>query len=182
MKGSGVELEVCCESVLSVDRVLSCGKCEVGKEDIGVVKRVELCSSLLEGGLTPSSGLIAWALRRMQHVKSSTRLFVLIRPRGGDFLFNSDEVEIMEQDVITACQLGAHGVVIGALTADGKVGGVEWSGVVWAEEEADEVLCQVDKGVVRRLVESAWKNKKHQDFGVTFHRAFDLCRDPIEGE
>lgn len=108
--------------------------------------RVELCSGLDEGGLTPSAGLI-----RSVCALEGIRKHVLIRPRGGDFLYTPEELRIMEADIRMAHELGADGVVVGALTADGDV-----------DEEA-----------AGRFVEAAG------GMSVTFHRAFDLCADPF---
>jgi copper homeostasis protein len=82
----------------------------------GGAKRVELCGSLVEGGVTPSAGLIA-ATRQ----KISIGLHVMIRPRAGDFCHTSDEFEVMRRDVLMAKQLGADGVVFGILGEDANV-------------------------------------------------------------
>ena len=115
--------------------------------EAGGAGRIELCANLVEGGTTPSAGTIALARERL-----GIPLFVLVRPRGGDFLHDADEVETMRRDVEAARRLGADGVVIGALTADG----------------------QVDAAVTRSLVDAA------RPMQVTFHRAFDAARDPAE--
>src|SRR4029077_20035069 len=82
----------------------------------GGAQRVELCSDLLEGGITPSAGLIATARKKI-----SIGLQVMIRPRGGDFLYSDDEFDVMRRDVLMAKQLGADGVVLGILDADANV-------------------------------------------------------------
>ncbi len=111
----------------------------------GGAQRVELCSGLAEGGITPSVGLM-----RAVADMPGLRKHVLIRPRGGDFLYDEDEVQIMLADIAEARRAGMDGVVIGALTPEGDVD-----------------LC-----TMRRLVEAA------EGLAVTFHRAFDLCRQP----
>ena len=110
----------------------------------GGAGRVELCGELLQGGVTPSAGLIAVVRERL-----SIPVFALIRPRPGDFLYSGAEREIMLRDIAIAKSLGAHGVVIGALTAHGDV----------------------DVELVRALVDAA------RPMAVTFHRAFDFARD-----
>lgn len=127
-------LEVCCGDLESVVAAKA-----------GGAQRIELCSALSEGGLTPSAGLIAEALRQ-----GIAKVHVLIRPRNGDFLYTESEVAVMEHDIRAAVAAGADGVVIGALTEDGEI---------------DIPTC-------RRLVKAAGSAS------VTFHRAFDLCRNP----
>jgi len=82
----------------------------------GGAHRVELCGDLLEGGTTPSAGLIATVRDKVR-----LSLHVIIRPRGGDFCYSEDEFESMKRDVLTAKQLGADGVVFGILKPDGRV-------------------------------------------------------------
>jgi copper homeostasis protein len=108
--------------------------------------RVELCASLLEGGITPSRGMI-----RQARTVPGIKLHVIIRPRGGDFLYNDAEFAAMASDIETAKAEGADGVVIGQLTADGFV----------------------DVAHTRELMTLA------RPMAVTFHRAFDMTPDPF---
>lgn len=82
----------------------------------GGADRVELCGSLAEGGITPSYGTLALVRDRLR-----IPVYVLVRPRGGDFLYDDAEFDIMRRDVETCARLGCDGVVIGALDADGGV-------------------------------------------------------------
>ncbi len=98
-------IEVC------VDSVESALAAQQGGAD-----RVELCDNLIEGGTTPSAGMIELARKNL-----NIGLQVIIRPRGGDFCYSAIEFEIMQRDIATAKTLGADGVVIGLLTPDGRV-------------------------------------------------------------
>jgi copper homeostasis protein len=113
----------------------------------GGAGRVELCTALELGGLTPSHAQIALARERLR-----IPLYVLIRPRAGDFLYGELECETMLRDIETCASLGCDGVVLGVLDAEGRV---------------DTARC-------RPLIAAAGK------LGVTFHRAFDLGRDPAQ--
>lgn len=112
----------------------------------GGADRVELCAGIPEGGTTPSYGEIKIARR----VLTTTRLHVIIRPRGGDFLYSPLELERMAADIDMARELGADGVVFGCLRSDGSL-----------DTEANTMLMQHAKGM-----------------SVTFHRAFDRCAHP----
>ena len=111
----------------------------------GGAYRVELCAGIPEGGTTPSYGEIKMARELL-----SIRLHVIIRPRGGDFLYTPLEQSIMLHDIDMARQLGADGVVFGCLTPDGDI----------------------DLPLMERLM------KASEGMSVTFHRAFDMCRNP----
>lgn len=130
-----VILEVCANSVTSA----------LAAQDGGAA-RVELCENLNEGGTTPSYGEILLA-RKMLHIK----LYVLIRPRGGDFLYTDMEFKIMCADVRYCIEAGCDGIVIGILKADGTI----------------------DKERCGELIKMA----RQWGLGVTFHRAFDMCAD-----
>ena len=97
--------EICVDSAAGVRAAKSAG-----------ANRVELCADLLEGGITPSRGMM-----RQARVTADIGLHVIVRPRGGDFLFDDDEFAIMRSDIETAKAEGADGVVIGLLTRAGEV-------------------------------------------------------------
>ncbi|MEV5571891.1 copper homeostasis protein CutC [Spirillospora sp. NPDC052269] len=128
--------EICIDSVAGA----------IAAEKAGA-QRVELCSALFDGGLTPTLGTVRAALAAV----SDIRVHVIIRPRGGDFIFDEHEIAAMEDDVVVAREAGAHGVVIGVLTPEGTI----------------------DRAVTERLIEAAG------DLSITFHRAFDMVADPF---
>jgi copper homeostasis protein len=113
----------------------------------GGADRIELCANLAEGGTTPSYGTI-------RHCREAfdVSLYPIIRPRGGDFLYSTEEFSIMLEEVKLCKQLGCDGVVIGLLNADGTI----------------------DLKRTAALVTTAYP------LGVTFHRAFDRCANPFE--
>ncbi len=108
------------------------------------VNRVELCASPAEGGVTPSMATIE-RVAKIEGIDIS----VMIRPRGGDFLYSDDEFETMLRDIVHAREAGATGVVFGILTPDGKV----------------------DLERTRQLVEAS------RGMETTFHRAVDMTED-----
>ena len=128
-------IECCCTSVGEVTEAVA-----------GGASRIELCENLEVGGITPSSRLI----RQVLDV-CPLPVNVLVRPRGGDFVFSEEEEEQMKQDIRNCKELGVNGVVIGALLGDGSI----------------------DTAMMRRLIQAA------RPLSVTFHRAFDCCKDPF---
>ena len=128
--------EICVDSVAGVRAAKAAG-----------ADRVELCADLLEGGITPSRGMI-----RQARTIEGIGLHVMIRPRGGDFLFDDDEFAAMRSDIETAKAEGADGVVIGLLSATGEI----------------------DIARTRELIALA------RPLSVTFHRAFDMTPEPFE--
>lgn len=110
-------------------------------------ERVELCEDLAVGGVTPSADLIREAV-----ATESLRVHVLIRCRAGSFVYTSEEVALMTEQIRQAKALGADGVVIGALTPEGDI----------------------NLSACRQWVAAA------EGMSITFHRAFDRCRHPQE--
>jgi copper homeostasis protein len=128
-----LQIEICVEGVDGL----------VAAQNAGA-DRAELCASLVEGGLTPSLGTIREALR-----VATIPFHVIVRPRGGDFLYSTIEFDGMLEDVRAIRALGVAGIVIGCLTADGMI----------------------DEARTSALVAAAGP------MAVTFHRAFDMTRD-----
>ena len=113
----------------------------------GGAQRLELCVGLVDGGLTPPATLVARVTAAVD-----LPVCVLVRPRGGDFVLDDEDLELMRSDIRAAAEAGATGVVVGALNADG----------------------QIDVPRLGRLIATA------RPLDVTFHRAFDHTSDPLE--
>ena len=130
------KFEICANSVAS---------CIAAQE--GGADRVELCAGIPEGGTTPSYGMIKSARESI-----AIALNVIIRPRGGDFLYTEGELREMVYDIHMAKELGADGLVFGCLTPEGEV----------------------DMSAMKLLMDAAGETP------VTFHRAFDHSADPLK--
>lgn len=128
-------LESCCTDVEQIRRAQEAG-----------ARRIELCEKLAVGGVTPSAELLKAAIS-----VAKVPVNVLVRPRGGDFVFSAAEADTMLRDIVLCREAGAAAVVIGALDSRGDV----------------------DMPLMRRLCDAA------SGMSVTFHRAFDVCADPI---
>lgn len=126
-----IDVEVCANSVQSA----------IAAQKGGAI-RVELCSNLNDGGTTPAKSQI-----EMSRENLSIALNVIVRPRGGDFLYDDLDFETMKRDIVLCGEIGCDGVVFGILSADGNV---------------DITRNQI-------LVDLA----KRYNLSVTFHRAFD---------
>ncbi len=133
---SNIRIEVCANSVFSAVEA-----------EKGGAFRVELCENIPEGGCTPSAGAIVTARKKL-----SIKLHVIIRPRGGDFLYSDEEFEIMKQDILFCKDAGVDGVVFGILDKYGNV--------------------DVQRNI--ELIEFA------RPMSTTFHRAFDVASDPVK--
>ncbi|CAL2076482.1 copper homeostasis protein CutC [Tenacibaculum sp. 190524A05c] len=132
-----MKLEICANSYQSA----------LNAEQAGA-HRIELCSELNSGGITPSYGLIQKVISEL-----SIETFVLIRPRSGNFVYSEAEFDIMKQDIIKCKSLGANGIVSGVLMKDNTI----------------------DLERTKELISLAYP------LPFTFHRAFDLVTNPIEG-
>lgn len=160
-------LEVCIDSMEGLQTAVIAG-----------AQRIELCSALTLGGLTPSHGMMKRSAQWLSHyaasqfesnhqlepnhqlkqnqlgVQSAAKVpvYAMIRPRQGDFLYSQDELNIMADDIHAAAQMGLDGVVLGVLTAQGNI----------------------NKAALLPLLQIA----RSYQIGVTFHRAFDQVTDP----
>lgn len=130
------QLEICVDTVESAIVAQSAG-----------ADRVELCAGLPEGGTTPGYGTIISARNNL-----TIKLHVIIRPRGGDFLYSDLEYDIMRRDIDVCAESGVDGVVLGLLEPDGTI----------------------DIERTAKLVDAA------RPMSVTFHRAFDMCNEPFK--
>ena len=128
-------LESCCTDVEQIRRAQEAG-----------ARRIELCEKLAVGGVTPSAELLKAAIS-----VAKVPVNVLVRPRGGDFVFSAAEADTMLRDIELCREAGAAAVVIGALDSRGEV----------------------DMPLMRRLCDAA------SGMSVTFHRAFDVCADSL---
>ena len=133
---NGIKLEICSNSSYSALQA-----------QLGGASRVEFCQNLENGGITPSYGQIMRA-RKLLHIG----MHVLIRPRGGDFVYSDDEFEEMKMDISFCKDTGCDGVVIGILSPDGSV-----------DHTRNAALVALAKPMT-----------------VVFHRAFDRVKNPIE--
>jgi len=150
-------IEVCIDSVASARNAAEVASPVLQKQQLkssscaqAGCERVELCAGLVEGGTTPSAGMIQRVRQELLRVhQGATKLMVLVRPRGGDFCYSEEEIAVMLHDIALCKTLGADGVVVGALSPDGTV----------------------DVPTTTRLVQAALPML------VTFHRAFDMVKD-----
>lgn len=128
-------MEICVDSVESAINA-----------EKGGASRLELCSNLVEGGTTPSLGLL-----RVIKDRVKIPIYVMLRPRGGDFVYSEDDYQVMKKDLVLFKENGADGIVFGILTPDGEID-------VTRSSEVIQLSCPLP---------------------ITFHRAFDMVKDPV---
>lgn len=129
--------EVCVESFDEAIKAIEAG-----------ASRIELCDNLAVGGTTPSFGTIRKCLEKLP-----VPFMVMIRPRGGNFIYSRDEFEIMQEDILQCKELGVYGVVFGLLDEKGNI-----------DEERTKLLVQISKPMQ-----------------ITFHKAIDRTRNILDG-
>ena len=128
--------EFCAENVTLLEKAMEAG-----------ARRIELCDNLAVGGTTPSYGVTKAAVELAANY--NTTIMTMIRPRGGDFVYNDMEIAIMLEDIRLTAQAGSQGVVFGALTADKKL----------------------DKANLEKLIAAS------KGMEIVFHMAFDELSD-----
>ena len=128
--------EFCAENVTLLEKAMQAG-----------ARRIELCDNLAVGGTTPSYGVTKAAVELAANY--DTTIMTMIRPRGGDFVYNDMEIAIMLEDIRMTAQAGSQGVVFGALTADKKL----------------------DKANLEKLIAAS------KGMEIVFHMAFDELSD-----
>ena len=128
--------EFCAENVTLLEKAMQAG-----------ARRIELCDNLAVGGTTPSYGVTKAAVELAANY--DTTIMTMIRPRGGDFVYNDLEIAIMLEDIRLTAQAGSRGVVFGALTADKKL----------------------DKPNLEKLIAAS------KGMEIVFHMAFDELSD-----
>ena len=133
--------EFCAENVTLLEKAMQAG-----------ARRIELCDNLAVGGTTPSYGVTKAAVELAANY--DTTIMTMIRPRGGDFVYNNLEIAIMLEDIRLTAQAGSQGVVFGALTADKKL----------------------DKANLEKLIAAS------KGMEIVFHMAFDELSDQYQLE
>lgn len=135
-----ITVEVCIDNIESLSTAIEAG-----------ALRIELCSALAQGGLTPSIGFVRRTIQKLASRNLNIPIHPIIRHRAGDFVFDDDEIDIMVEDIKAVKAMGVSGVVVGALTEQGLI----------------------NEAALARFMDAAGV------MSVTFHRAFDLCNDPF---
>ncbi|HNV99093.1 MAG TPA: copper homeostasis protein CutC [Chitinophagales bacterium] len=132
-----ITLEICTFNATDVVRALAAG-----------ADRIELCASYVEGGITPSTGNILHAFNQV----SPEKIVIMIRPRGGNFIYDDEEFKVMQQDIQQVRALGARQIIFGIIQENGRL--------------------DIERN--KKLIDAAG------DMDCTLQRAFDLTRDPFE--
>ena len=158
-------LEVCCGSLESVEAAVR-----------GGARRIELCSALEVDGLTPSPEDVQTVRERYPDLI----VHVLIRLREGDFCYTPEEVDRMADQVEAALEAGAHGVVIGCLTPKGEVDMEAMETLVSRVEDFDLARELVVSDRCHAANDGHFSPAASRHTSITFHRAFDRCRRPMD--
>ena len=176
--------EFCAENVTLLEKAMQAG-----------ARRIELCDNLAVGGTTPSYGVTKAAVELAANY--DTTIMTMIRPRGGDFVYNDLEIDIMLEDIRLTAQAGSQGVVFGALTADKKLDKANLEKLIAAskgmeivfhmafDELSDEdQLKAIDwlsqAGVTRILTRAGVSGDSLEKRFAHYHRILEHAKDKIE--
>ena len=158
-------LEVCCGNLESVDAAVA-----------GGARRIELCADLELDGLTPPMA----SLRAVKEKYPELIVHVLIRPRDGDFVYSPEEAELMALQIESALEFGADGIVVGCLTADGDVD-IDLMEQLVSLVESFNLATELNRSdLCHAANDSHFFPNPSRRVSITFHRAFDRCRQPFE--
>lgn len=176
--------EFCAENVTLLEKAMQAG-----------ARRIELCDNLAVGGTTPSYGVTKAAVELAANY--DTTIMTMIRPRGGDFVYNDLEIAIMLEDICLTAQAGSQGVVFGALTADKKLDKPNLEKLIAAskgmeivfhmafdelsDEDQPEAIDWLSQAVVTRILTRAGvSGDSLEKRFVHYHRILEYAKGKIE--
>ncbi|HGL7591023.1 TPA: copper homeostasis protein CutC, partial [Streptococcus pneumoniae] len=176
--------EFCAENVTLLEKAMQAG-----------ARRIELCDNLAVGGTTPSYGVTKAAVELAANY--DTTIMTMIRPRGGDFVYNDLEIAIMLEDIRLTAQAGSQGVVFGALTADKKLDKPNLEKLIAAskgmeivfhmafdelsdEDQAEAIDWLSQAGVTRILTRAGVSGDSLEKRFVHYHRILEYAKGKIE--
>ncbi|VLW44805.1 copper homeostasis protein [Streptococcus pneumoniae] len=176
--------EFCAENVTLLEKAMQAG-----------ARRIELCDNLAVGGITPSYGVTKAAVELAANY--DTTIMTMIRPRGGDFVYNDLEIAIMLEDIRLTAQAGSQGVVFGALTADKKLDKPNLEKLIAAskgmeivfhmafdelsdEDQAEAIDWLSQAGVTRILTRAGVSGDSLEKRFVHYHRILEYAKGKIE--
>lgn len=176
--------EFCAENVTLLEKAMQAG-----------ARRIELCDNLAVGGTTPSYGVTKAAVELVANY--DTTIMTMIRPRGGDFVYNDLEIAIMLEDIRLTAQAGSQGVVFGALTADKKLDKPNLEKLIAAskgmeivfhmafdelsdEDQPEAIDWLSQAGVTRILTRAGVSGDSLEKRFVHYHRILEYAKGKIE--
>ncbi|EHD63397.1 TPA: copper homeostasis protein CutC [Streptococcus pneumoniae] len=176
--------EFCAENVTLLEKAMQAG-----------ARRIELCDNLAVGGTTPSYGVTKAAVELAANY--DTTIMTMIRPRGGDFVYNDLEIAIMLEDICLTAQAGSQGVVFGALTADKKLDKPNLEKLIAAskgmeivfhmafdelsdEDQPEAIDWLSQAGVTRILTRAGVSGDSLEKRFVHYHRILEYAKGKIE--
>ena len=176
--------EFCAENVTLLEKAMQAG-----------ARRIELCDNLTVGGTTPSYGVTKAAVELAANY--DTTIMTMIRPRGGDFVYNDLEIAIMLEDIRLTAQAGSQGVVFGALTADKKLDKINLEKLIAAskgmeivfhmafdelseEDQLEAIDWLSQAGVTRILTRAGVSGDSLEKRFAHYHRILEHAKGKIE--